>query len=54
LFQRVESIVNRRMKPIAAADVYLKMLPLPGGKGIRSLGQAREASEKTYHARITY
>ncbi len=41
------------MKPIVAADVYLKMLPLPGGKGIRTPGQAREAGEKTCHARIT-
>ena len=39
---------------IVTADVFLKMLPLLAEKGIRTLGQAREASEKTYHARIKY
>ena len=39
---------------IVTAEVFLKMLPLLADKGIRTLGQAREASEKTYHARITY
>jgi len=39
---------------IVTAEVFLKMLPLLADKGIRTLGQAREASEKTYHARISY
>ena len=39
---------------IVTAEVFLKMLPLLADKGIRTLGQAREASEKTYHARIRY
>ncbi|MBK7767864.1 MAG: DNA polymerase III subunit epsilon [Sulfuritalea sp.] len=39
---------------IVTAEVFLKMLPLLADKGIRTLGQAREASEKTYHARIHY
>ena len=39
---------------IVTAEVFLKMLPLLADKGIRPLGQAREASEKTYHARIHY
>jgi DNA polymerase-3 subunit epsilon len=30
------------------------MMPLLAEKGIRTLGEARAASEKTYHARIKY
>ncbi|MDP2821104.1 MAG: exonuclease domain-containing protein [Sulfuritalea sp.] len=39
---------------IVTAEVFLKMLPLLADKGIRTLGEAREASEETYHARIRY
>jgi DNA polymerase-3 subunit epsilon len=39
---------------IVTAEIFLKMLPLLAGKGIRTLGEARAASEKTYHARIRY
>jgi len=39
---------------IVTAEVFLKMLPLLVDKGIRTLGEARAASEKTYHARIHY
>ena len=39
---------------IVTAEVFLKMLPLLAEKGIRSLGEALAASEKTYHARIRY
>jgi DNA polymerase-3 subunit epsilon len=39
---------------IVTAEVFLKMLPLLAEKGIRTLGEARVASEKTFHARIKY
>ena len=39
---------------IVTAEVLLKMLPLLVDRGIRTLGEARAASEKTYHARIKY
>jgi len=39
---------------IATAEVYLKLLPLLAAMGIRTLKQAREASQKTYYARLKY
>jgi hypothetical protein len=30
------------------------MIPLLAGMGIRTLGQAREASRQTYYARLQY
>jgi DNA polymerase-3 subunit epsilon len=39
---------------IVTAEVFLKMLPLLAEKGIRTLGEARAASEETLHARIKY
>jgi DNA polymerase-3 subunit epsilon len=35
-------------------EVFLKMVPLLAEMGIVTLGQAREAAEKTYYARISY
>jgi DNA polymerase-3 subunit epsilon len=39
---------------IVTADVFLRMLPLLAQMGIRTLGEARAAAEKTYYARIKY
>lgn len=39
---------------IVTAEVFLKMLPLLAAQGIRTLGEARAVSEKTYYARISY
>jgi DNA polymerase-3 subunit epsilon len=34
--------------------VFLRMIPLLAEQGIRTLGEAREAAQKTYFARIQY
>ncbi len=39
---------------IVTAEVFLKLLPLLAEMGIHTLGQARQAAEKTYYARIKY
>ncbi len=39
---------------MAAAEIFLKFLPLLAAMGIRTLGEARRASQKTYHARLQY
>ena len=39
---------------IVTAEVMLKLIPLLAEKGIRTLGEAREAAEKSYYARIRY
>lgn len=39
---------------IVTAEVFQRMLPLLADKGIRTLGEARAAAEKTYYARIKY
>ena len=39
---------------IVTAEVMLRLLPLLHDMGIRTLRQAREASQKTYYARIKY
>jgi DNA polymerase-3 subunit epsilon len=36
------------------AAVFVRMIPLLAGMGIRTLGQAREASRQTYYARLQY
>ncbi|GAB4042934.1 MAG: exonuclease domain-containing protein [Rubrivivax sp.] len=39
---------------IVTAEVFLKLIPLLAEMGIHTLGQAREAAQKTYYARIKY
>jgi DNA polymerase III subunit epsilon len=39
---------------IMTAEVFLRMLPLLAEQGVRTLGEAREASQKTFFARIEY
>ncbi|MFC1875885.1 exonuclease domain-containing protein [Thermodesulfobacteriota bacterium] len=36
------------------AKIFIRMIPLLENKGIRTLGEARTASEKTYYARLTF
>ncbi|MBL8466739.1 3'-5' exonuclease [Methyloversatilis discipulorum] len=39
---------------IVTAEVFLKLIPLLAEKGIHTLGQAMEAAQQTYYARIKY
>jgi len=39
---------------MATADLFLKLLPLLKAMGIRTLGEAIDASRKTYYARLKY
>jgi DNA polymerase-3 subunit epsilon len=39
---------------IATAEVFLRLIPLLAQMGIRTLKQAREASQRTYYARLKY
>ena len=39
---------------MVTAEVFLKLLPLLQAQGIRTLGQAREAAQKTLYARLRY
>ena len=39
---------------IVTAEVFLKLIPLLAAMGIETLGQAREAAQKTYYARLKY
>jgi DNA polymerase-3 subunit epsilon len=39
---------------IVTAEVFLKLVTLLQEMGIHTLGQAREAAQKTYYARLKY
>jgi DNA polymerase III subunit epsilon len=39
---------------MVTAEVFLKLIPLLAGKGIHTLGQAREAAQRTFYARLKY
>lgn len=39
---------------LLTAEILLKLIPLLAGQGIGTLKQAREASQRTYHARLRY
>ncbi len=39
---------------IVTAEVFLKLIPLLAEKGIHTLGDAREAAQQTYYARLKY
>ena len=39
---------------MVTAEVFLRMVPLLAEMGIHTLGQAREAAQKTYYARLQY
>ena len=39
---------------MVTAEVFLKLIPLLQAEGIHTLGQAREAAQKTLYARLQY
>jgi DNA polymerase-3 subunit epsilon len=62
---RLEAIAERLGVPVlgrhtalgdamVTAEVFLKLIPLLAALGIDTLGQAREAAQRTYFARVSY
>ena len=39
---------------VMTAEVFLSLLPLLGQRGIRTLGEARAAAQRSYYARLRY
>lgn len=51
---RIGARHNALEDALATGEVFLKMVPLLAEKGIRTVGEALAASEKTYYARVKY
>jgi DNA polymerase-3 subunit epsilon len=39
---------------LVTAEIFLRLVPVLSERGIRTLGQAGVAAEKTYYARLKY
>ena len=39
---------------MVTAEVFLKLVPLLAAMGLHTLGQVREAAQKTFYARLSY
>ena len=39
---------------LVTGEVFLRLVPILSERGIRTLGEARAAAEKTYYARLKY